>query len=230
MGEVHEFPLYRVIRAKLEGCSAFATDGTDGIPIIVVSDELDDDKAAMEERRVWNDWRNRLSTLSGAAIAWLCHAARAAGKHTGPTLAGASVAGLAAGAMLTLVVTNPAPPQASRPVVMRPQAQPDIEAGPLPTPVKAPLSLTPGDSPTAPGGRSGSTVQPSATGPVASALATAGVPGAGSHPLKPARTMIATDVKNALPPTVPFPSHPVQCVVQHVLPGGKVVNVTVCLR
>lgn len=230
MGEVHELPLYRVVRAKLGDFDAFATDALDDILTIFVSDDLDDEKAAKEARRVWDDWRQHLSSLSGAAIAWLCHAARAAGRHTGPTLSFGAAAGFAAGAMLVVVSSAPIPPQAGRPAVMAPQGGSDVETDPppIPLPVK-PAMARPGSVPAAPRGHAGAGGLPAASqGPVASALASAGVPTPG-HPLKPTRTMVASSVRSALPSAVPMPSRPVRCVVQVVLRDGKPVTVKKCL-
>lgn len=229
MGEIYRLPQVEVIPMDLdEGVPVIDLGySEEGVLRIGVAKSLSEEQVDELVRRTRSrHWHPRLLSLP-AAIAWVRHATHAAGKHTGPTLAAGGV--VAAGAMLSLVVvaSAPIPPQAAGHAVSRADVPSSVDADPPPVsiPVK-PATARPGSVPPTPGGGVSTGGLPASQGPVASALATAGVPGAGSHPFKPARAMVVTSVKSALP----LPSHPVRCMVQHVLQGGKLVNVTLCLH
>lgn len=216
MDEVFWYPDVNVIRADLDEGVPSIDLGSDesGKPTIKVAkslskSEVDDLVRQARERHKRPRWRS-----VPAAIAAFVHHGRSAGDHT--TLATGGV--LATGAMLAMVVAGSAPlqQQAGGPPVTVPQSQPDVDVDPLGLAPPRPPAVQPVRVAAPARGRSVSGSQARVPGSLTAALASAGVPVAGSHPLQPTRTMVVTSVRSALPTAVPVSSHPVRMILAQV--------------
>lgn len=227
--EVFWYPDVNVVRAELDEGVASIDLGSDedGKPTIKVAKSLskpavDELVRQARERHKRPRWRS-----VPAAIAAFVHHTRQAGDHT--TLATSGV--LLGGVMLAVVVTGSAPlqQQAGGPPITAPRSQPDVDVDPLGRVPLQPLSMQPAQVPATARGRSGGTGQARTPGSSTADLASAGVPVAGSHPLKPTRTMVAASVRSALPTVIPVPQHPVRCVVQFMIRHGTPAEVRRCI-